>query len=112
MIRRESTNSWFIIAGLIVCSLGEHFRQVNPNWSSGLIWMPALLTASPFFVSLLLHELPLLPSMGSEARHVLIRIWPRIFLTKFANSRRDCDLIACLLKCFQELRFGRRIARR
>jgi hypothetical protein len=101
VIRQESTNGWFIIAGLIACSLDEHFRQVNPNWSSGLMWIPALLTASPFFVSLLLHELPLLPSMGSEARHVLIRIWPRIFLTKFANSRSDYDLIVRLLKCFQ-----------
>jgi hypothetical protein len=27
--------SWFIIAALIVFSLGEHFRQVNPNWGRG-----------------------------------------------------------------------------
>ena len=49
--------SWFIIAALIVFSLGEHFRQVNPNWATSQIWFTALLTAVLFFVSLLLHEL-------------------------------------------------------
>jgi Zn-dependent protease/CBS domain-containing protein len=49
--------SWFIIAALIAFSLGEHFRQVNPNWSTNQIWTIALLTAVLFFVSLLLHEL-------------------------------------------------------
>ena len=49
--------SWFIIAALIVFSLGEHFRQVSPNWSTGQIWIAALFTAALFFVSLLLHEL-------------------------------------------------------
>jgi Zn-dependent protease/predicted transcriptional regulator len=49
--------SWFIIAALIVFSLGEHFRQVNPNWGAGEIWIAALFTAVLFFVTLLLHEL-------------------------------------------------------
>jgi Zn-dependent protease/CBS domain-containing protein len=49
--------SWFIIAALIVFSLGEHFGQVNPNWSTGQIWITALVTAALFFVALLLHEL-------------------------------------------------------
>ena len=49
--------SWFIIAALIAFSLGEHFRQVNPNWSTTQIWMAALFTAVLFFVTLLLHEL-------------------------------------------------------
>jgi len=49
--------SWFIIAALIVFSLGEHFRQVNPNWGMGEIWIAALLTAALFFFTLLLHEL-------------------------------------------------------
>ena len=49
--------SWFIIAALIVFSLGEHFRQVNPSWSSGETWSIALFTAILFFGSLLLHEL-------------------------------------------------------
>jgi Zn-dependent protease/predicted transcriptional regulator len=49
--------SWFLIAGLIVFSLGEHFRQVNPNWSTAQIWIVALLTGLLFFGTLLLHEL-------------------------------------------------------
>jgi Zn-dependent protease/predicted transcriptional regulator len=49
--------SWFIIAALIVFSLGEHFHQVNPHWSMWLVWITALITAVLFFVTLLLHEL-------------------------------------------------------
>ena len=49
--------SWFIIAALIVFSLGEHFRQVNRNWSPVEVWTTALFTAVLFFVTLLLHEL-------------------------------------------------------
>ena len=58
--------SWFIIAALIVFSLGEHFRQVNPNWSNGETWAVALFTAVLFFVSLLLHELA--HSLVAQAR--------------------------------------------
>jgi Zn-dependent protease/predicted transcriptional regulator len=49
--------SWFIIAALIVFSLVERFRQVNPSWGRGETWITALFTAVLFFVSLLLHEL-------------------------------------------------------
>ncbi len=58
--------SWFIIAALIVFSLGEHFHQVNPNWGSGQIWIAALVTAALFFVTLLLHELA--HSLVAQAR--------------------------------------------
>ena len=43
--------SWFIIAALIAFSLGEHFRQVNPNWSTIEVWTAALLTAVLFSVT-------------------------------------------------------------
>jgi len=49
--------SWFIIAALIVFSLGEHFHHVNPGWGPGKIWITALVTAALFFITLLLHEL-------------------------------------------------------
>ena len=49
--------SWFIIAALIVFSLGEHFHQVNPNWGAGQVWVAAVVTGALFFVTLLLHEL-------------------------------------------------------
>src|SRR5260370_11390571 len=49
--------SWFIIAALIAFSLNGHFRQVNPSWGPGLIWIAALVPAALFFATLLLHEL-------------------------------------------------------
>jgi Zn-dependent protease/CBS domain-containing protein len=49
--------SWFVIAGLIAFSLGQHFRQINQSWSTGEIWITAIVTAGLFFVTLLLHEL-------------------------------------------------------
>src|SRR5271157_5271101 len=63
--------SWFIIAALIVFSLGEHFRQVYPNWSASQIWITALFTAVLFFVSLLLHELA--HSLVAQARGLKVR---------------------------------------
>jgi Zn-dependent protease/CBS domain-containing protein len=63
--------SWFIIAALIVFSLGEHFRQVNPNWATGQIWFTALFTAVLFFVSLVLHELS--HSLVAQARGLKVK---------------------------------------
>ena len=63
--------SWFIIAALIVFSLGEHFRQVNPNWGAGEIWIGALFTAVLFFVTLLLHELA--HSLVAQSRGLKVR---------------------------------------
>jgi Zn-dependent protease/predicted transcriptional regulator len=63
--------SWFIIAALIVFSLGEHFRQVYRTWSTSQIWFTALFTAVLFFVSLLLHELS--HSLVAQARGLKVR---------------------------------------
>ena len=63
--------SWFIIAALIVFSLGEHFRQVNPNWGTSQIWIAAVLTAILFFVTLLLHELS--HSLVAQARGLKVK---------------------------------------
>jgi Zn-dependent protease len=63
--------SWFIIAALIVLSLGGRFRQVNPDWSTGEIWIAALVTAVLFFVTLLLHELA--HSLVAQARGLRVR---------------------------------------
>lgn len=49
--------SWFIIAFLIAFSLQEQFRASNRNWSPGLTWGVAILTAVLFFLCLLAHEL-------------------------------------------------------
>jgi Zn-dependent protease len=63
--------SWFIIAALIVLSLGGRFRQVNPDWGTGEIWIAALVTAVLFFVTLLLHELA--HSLVAQARGLKVR---------------------------------------
>ena len=63
--------SWFIIAALIAFSLSGHFRQVNPSWGPGLIWIAALVTAALFFVTLLLHELA--HSLVAQARGLKVR---------------------------------------
>jgi Zn-dependent protease/predicted transcriptional regulator len=49
--------SWFIIALLIMLSLGGHFYALHPEWGGGVIWTLAILTGLLFFVSLVLHEL-------------------------------------------------------
>ena len=63
--------SWFIIAALIVLSLGERFREANPNWGASQIWIAALFTAALFFVSLLLHELA--HSLVAQKRGLKVR---------------------------------------
>ena len=49
--------SWFIIAFLIAFSLVEQFATVHRDWSPGVIWGTAILTAVLFFVCIVLHEL-------------------------------------------------------
>lgn len=49
--------SWLIIAILIAFSLVEQFATVHRDWSRGMIWGTAILTAVLFFVSIVLHEL-------------------------------------------------------
>ena len=49
--------SWIIIAFLIVFSLFQQFALVHHNWSPGVIWGTAVLTAVLFFICILLHEL-------------------------------------------------------
>src|SRR3974377_943840 len=63
--------SWFIIAALIAFSLGEPFRQANPNWCTNQIWIAALFTAVLFFASLLLHELS--HSLVAQARGLKVK---------------------------------------
>lgn len=63
--------SWFIIAALIVFSLGDRFHQMNPSWSSRQNWIAALITAVLFFVSLLVHELA--HSLVAQARGLKVK---------------------------------------
>ena len=49
--------SWLIIAFLIAFSLVEQFATVHRDWSRGVIWGSAIVTAVLFFVCIVLHEL-------------------------------------------------------
>jgi Zn-dependent protease/CBS domain-containing protein len=49
--------SWIVIAGLIAFSLAAHFHQVNQNWSDGVVWASAIVTAILFFAAIIVHEL-------------------------------------------------------
>src|SRR5262249_48703156 len=49
--------SWIIIALLIAFSLAANFSHANPDWSRGVIWTCAIITAILFFFSIVLHEL-------------------------------------------------------
>lgn len=48
--------SWLIIALLIAISLANHFRAVNPAWSTSIVWGSAVITSVLFFASILAHE--------------------------------------------------------
>ncbi len=63
--------SWFLIAILIAFTLKEQFGTVNPDWSPGLAWTIALVTAVLFFVALLLHELA--HSLVARSRGLKVR---------------------------------------
>ena len=43
---------WFIIAALIMFSLGEHFRQVYRNWGARQIWSCRAIHRCPVFCHL------------------------------------------------------------
>ena len=49
--------SWFIIALLITLSIAEQFKANNPDWTDGLRWGLAILTAVLFFAAIVAHEL-------------------------------------------------------
>jgi Zn-dependent protease/predicted transcriptional regulator len=49
--------TWFIIAALITFSLIGQFHYTNPDWSSTVVWVSAIITGILFFGALILHEL-------------------------------------------------------
>jgi Zn-dependent protease/predicted transcriptional regulator len=63
--------SWFLIAFLIVLSVAGEFSAAHKDWSHGLIWSLAVVTAVLFFVSLLLHELA--HSLVAQSRNLPVR---------------------------------------
>jgi Zn-dependent protease/predicted transcriptional regulator len=49
--------SWVLIALLVTFSLVAQFYETTPQWSAGVIWATAIITALLFFAAILAHEL-------------------------------------------------------
>lgn len=49
--------SWLVMAALVVWTLTSVFGQSHPSWTSGTVFVVALVTALGFFASLVVHEL-------------------------------------------------------
>jgi Zn-dependent protease/predicted transcriptional regulator len=49
--------TWILIALLIVFSLVANFRETNPQWGNGAVFMTALATGVLFFATIIAHEL-------------------------------------------------------
>jgi Zn-dependent protease/predicted transcriptional regulator len=63
--------SWFIIALLITLSLAAQFNLNNPDWSDGLRWAVAIVTALLFFAAIVAHELS--HALVAKARGLPVR---------------------------------------
>jgi Zn-dependent protease len=63
--------SWIIIALLITLSLASQFSLTNPDWSDGLRWGMAIVTAVLFFAALVAHELS--HALVAKARGLPVR---------------------------------------
>jgi Zn-dependent protease len=62
--------SWLIIAFLIAFSLVEQFATVRRDWSRGVIWGSAIVTAVLFFVCIVPH--PLGHSVVAQSRGIRV----------------------------------------
>src|SRR5262245_13417864 len=79
--------SWGIIALLIVLSLAGHFHSVNPQWTAGLRWSLAGITALLFFASILAHELS--HAAVARARGIEVKSITLFALGGVANVERE-----------------------
>jgi Zn-dependent protease len=79
--------SWFLIAVLITLSLAQQFQLTNAEWSSGLRWGLALITAVLFFASIVAHELS--HALVAKARGLPVRSITLFALGGVAQMERD-----------------------
>src|ERR1043166_8101938 len=79
--------SWFLIALLITFSLAEQFRLTNADWSPGLRWGLAIITAILFFASIVVHELS--HALVAKARNLPVRSITLFALGGIAQIERD-----------------------
>jgi Zn-dependent protease/CBS domain-containing protein len=81
--------SWIIIALLITLSLSGHFRGVHSDWTSGVVWTAALVTALLFFASIVAHELS--HALMARARGIPVRSITLFALGGVALMERDAN---------------------
>ena len=81
--------SWLIIAALIAFSLAEHFRMVNPDWTTATIWSSAIITSVLFFAGLIAHELS--HAMVARSRNIPVRRITLFALGGMAHMEKEPD---------------------
>jgi Zn-dependent protease len=79
--------SWILIATLITLSLGAHFADVNPEWTTGVIWSAAIVTGLLFFGSIVIHELG--HALVARARGLPVRSITLFALGGVASIEKD-----------------------
>lgn len=79
--------SWFLIALLIMLSLGGHFAVTNPEWGGGVIWALAIVTGLLFFGALTAHEMS--HAMVARARGLPVRSITLFALGGVAHIERE-----------------------
>lgn len=79
--------SWLIIAMLVAFSLAAQFRSTNPGWGDRTIWATAILTATLFFVAIVLHELS--HAVVAKARGLPVRSITLFALGGVAEIEKD-----------------------
>ena len=81
--------SWLVIAALIAFSLAEHFRMVNPDWTTATIWSAAIITSVLFFAGLVAHELS--HAMVARSRNIPVRRITLFALGGMAHMEKEPD---------------------
>lgn len=81
--------SWLVVAALITFSLVARFRYTNPDWSTAVIWVSAVITGLLFFVGLFVHELS--HAMVAKSRGLPTRRITLFFLGGMAQIEREAE---------------------
>ena len=81
--------SWLVIAALITFSLVARFRFTNPDWSTAVVWVSAVVTGLLFFVGLFVHELS--HAMVAKSRGLPIHRITLFFLGGMAQIEREAE---------------------
>jgi Zn-dependent protease/predicted transcriptional regulator len=81
--------SWLFVFALITWSLASTFGQFRADWSTGMIWALAVLSALMFFASVLAHELAhslVARAQGLPVLHITLFIFGGV-----SNIQREPD---------------------